>query len=278
MAPAGEMWAGGATDGVVSRTVRDTALGLDVLAGPEPGDPSLAPPLARALLDEVGADPGRLGIGACDELPHATTAPACRDAVRAAADLLASLGHVVEPGRPEAMASNDFMYDYIRVIRASLVAEMRDLEAVIGRRWAPDDVEAGTWVNHERGLKISAPDYLASRERLHAFTRAMLTWWEGHDLLLTPTVGIAPPPLGHLVDGDERELVRRLAAVTPFVTQFNVTGQPAISLPLHRDAGGVPIGVQLVAAPGREDLLVRVASQLEAAAPGEHHRPVISAA
>jgi amidase len=107
----------------------------------------------------------------------------------------------------------------------------------------------------------------------------MLSWWSaGMDVLVTPTVGTPPPPLGHLVDGPERELVRRLAAVTPFVTQFNVTGQPAISLPLHRSADGLPIGVQLVAAPGREDLLLRVAAQLEEAAPWAEDRPQVSAA
>ncbi|MPY94610.1 MAG: amidase, partial [Acidimicrobiia bacterium] len=98
MAPAGEMWAGGATDGVLSRTVRDTAAGLDVLSGPELGDPTPAPPLPRPLLDEVGADPGRLRVGVCDELPYATTDPACQEAARAAADLLASLGHEVDQG------------------------------------------------------------------------------------------------------------------------------------------------------------------------------------
>ncbi|MPY95684.1 MAG: amidase, partial [Acidimicrobiia bacterium] len=217
--------------------------------------------------------------GVCDELPYATTDPACQEAARAAADLLASLGHEVDQGHPEPMDRLDFMYDYIRVIRASLVAEMRDLVPAIGRPWAADDVEDGTWVNYQRGLKISAPDYLASRERLHAFTRAMLAWWQGgHDILVTPTVATPPPALGHLVEGDERELTRRLAAVTPFVPQFNVTGQPAISLPLHWDDDGLPIGVQLVAAPGREDLLVRLASQLEAAAPWHHRQPQLTCA
>jgi amidase len=277
VAPAGELWAGGVTDGVVSRTVRDTAAALDVLAGPVPGDPYVAPPLTRPLLEEVGSEPGPLRIGVCADLPYTDVHADCREAARRAADLVVSLGHRVDDERPGPMERMDFMYDYIRVIRASLVAELRDLEAVIGRRWAEDDVEPGTWINYQRGLKISAPDYLASRERLHAFTREMLAWWDGeaggYDVLLTPTVGTPPPPLGYLVEGDERELTRRLAEVTPFVTQFNVTGQPAVSLPLHWNAGGLPIGVQFVAAPGREDLLVRLASQLEAAAPWSHRHP-----
>jgi amidase len=277
MAPLGELWAGGVTDGVVSRTVRDSALALDVLAGPEPGDPYPAPHHGGRWVDEVRPEPGSLRIGLCDELPFQPAHPACREAVRRTGELLDSLGHVVHRGQPAAMESNDFMYDYIRVIRASLAMALDGLTAVLGRSWRADDMEPGTWINHQRGLKIGAPDYLAARERLHAFTRRVVSWWDGNDILLTPTVGTPPPPVGHLVDGDERELVRRLAQVTPFVTLFNVTGQPAISLPLHWSDDGLPIGVQLVAAPGREDVLLRLAAQLEAAAPWDHRRPEVFA-
>jgi Asp-tRNA(Asn)/Glu-tRNA(Gln) amidotransferase A subunit family amidase len=273
-APSGENWAGGVTDGVVSRTVRDSALGLDVLAGPEPGDPYASWPHEGSWLAEVGRQPGRLRVGLCDEVAFAGSVDECRQAVGHTGQLLESLGHHVERAYPAAMDSNDFMYDYIRVIRASLTATLADLSAaVIGRPWRPEDVEAGTWTNHQRGTKISAADYVASRERLTAFTRSMVPWWEEHDLLATPTVATTPPPLGHLVHGDERELTRRLAAVTVFVTQFNVTGQPAITLPLHWTAAGLPVGVQLVAAPGREDILLRVGAQLEAAAPWHHRYP-----
>ena len=268
-APAGELWAGGVTDGVVSRTVADTALALDVLAGPEPGDPyraELAP--GEGWLAEVGRDPGSLRIGLCTALPYATTNPLCVEAAQAAAQLLESLGHNVEVSHPEVLDHLDYMYDYIRVIRVSLAAAMRSLGDTIGRAFTADDVEPGTWINFQRGLKVSAADYVASRERLHRFTRHTIDWWEdGHDLLLTPTLGTPPPSVGWLVDGDERELTARLSAVTPFMPQFNVTGQPAISVPLHWTEASLPIGVQLVAAPGREDMLLRIAGQLEAAAP-----------
>ena len=281
-APAGEAWAGGVTDGMVARTVADAALGLDVLAGPEPGDAYRAAVDAPAggWLAQVGADPGRLRIGLCTSLPYVETDPVCVEAAEAAARLLASLGHTVEPGHPAAMDHLDYMYDYIRVIRVSLTATMNGLAAELGRPFTEADVEPGTWLNAQRGARVSGADYAASRERLNRFTRDMVGWWRspdgfdrdggdrrGFDLLLTPTLGVEPPPTGWLVDSPERELTARLARVTPFLPQFNVTGQPAVSLPLHRTAAGLPIGVQLVAAPGREDVLVRLAAQLEQAAP-----------
>jgi amidase len=248
-----------------------------VLAGPEPGDPYLPPPTQQhSYLDEVGRDPGTLHIGVVTSLPFAETDPDCVAAVEAAAATLSSLGHRVARGHPEAMDRNDYMYDFIRVIRVSLVTELAMFEAGLGRRFTGDDVEEGTWINCERGSKVSGPDYVSSRDRLHVFTRNMLSWWhDGNDLLLTPTVAIPPPPVGYLVDGDERTLTGRLAGVTPFLPQFNVTGQPAITLPLGASTGGLPIGVQLVAAPGREDLLIRVASQLEQVVPWIDRRPAV---
>lgn len=289
-APAGEGWGGGTTDGAVALTVRDAALALDVLAGPEPGDPYVPahPAPTAEYVAEVGQDPGRLRIGVSSTLSFADIDPLCTLACEAAAGVLDNLGHRIEPGLPEAMASNDYMYDYIRVIRTSATATLRSYESVLGRPWAQDDVEPVAWINYQRGAKISAPDYMASRERLHLFTRRMVSWWnaepgigDGFDLLLTPTLGVIPPPVGFLVEGDERTLTKRLARVTPYLPQFNVTGQPAISIPLGTPEGmspeGLPIGIQLVAAPGREDVLLRVAAQMEHAAPWAQRRPSVHA-
>ena len=290
-APAGEAWGGGTTDGAVTLTVRDAALALDVLAGPEPGDPYVpahrAPP--AGYVAEVGQDPGELRIGVSSTIPFEDTDPLCTQATEAAAGLLDGLGHRVETARPEPMATNDYMYDYVRIMRASATATLRSLEGVLGRPWAEDDVEPVAWINYQRGAKISAPDVLASRERLHQFTRRIVQWWnevpgqgDGFDLLLTPTLGVVPPRVGHLVEGDERTLTRRLAKVTPYLPQFNVSGQPAISVPLGTPEGmspeGLPIGIQLVAAPGREDVLLRVAAQMEQAAPWSQRRPPVHAA
>ena len=290
-APAGEGWGGGTTDGAVALSVRDAALALDVLAGAEPGDPYVPahPAPAAGYVAEVGQHPGELRIGVSSTIPFEVTDPLCTQAAEAAAGLLDSLGHRVEPALPQPMATNDYMYDYVRIMRASATATLRSLEGVLGRPWTEDDVEPVSWINYQRGTKISAPDLLASRERLHLFTRKLVSWWnpqpgqgDGFDLLLTPTLGVVPPPVGYLVEGDERTLTKRLAKVTPYLPQFNVSGQPAISVPLGTPEGmspeGLPIGVQLVAAPGREDVLLRVAAQMEQAAPWDDRRPPVHAA
>lgn len=274
-APAGEPWAGGIADGVVSRTVADSALALDVLAGHEPGDPYWVPAPPRPFVELATEDPGSLRIGVCDSVSYAETHDECRAAVADAAKLLSSLGHQLDGEYPTSFASLDYLYDYIRIIRVSLVDELAPFVQALGRPFTADDVEEGTWINYQRGRQVSASDYVASREALHRYTRTMVGWWAdtGHDLLLTPTVAVPPPPTGHLVDGDERTLTKRLVPITAFTPQFNVTGQPAISLPLGWSSDGLPIGIQLVAAPGREDLLLQVATQLEQAAPWSNRRP-----
>ena len=161
------------------------------------------------------------------------------------------------------------------MIRASAAAGLDALAEAFGRPVTADDVEEGTWITAQRGRKISAPDYVASLARIHMFSRSIVAWWHDVDLLVTPTVARIPPPVGHLVEGDLKQRTSRLAEITPYVTLFNVTGQPAISLPLHWTPDGVPIGVQLVAAPDREDVLLRVAAQLEAAAPWIDREPVL---
>jgi amidase len=174
------------------------------------------------------------------------------------------------------MESMDFMNDYVRVIRASAAAGLDALAEVFGRPVTADDVEEGTWITAERGRKISAPDYVASLGRIHTASRAIVAWWNDVDVLVTPTVARIPPPVGYLVEGDLKQRTSRLAEITPYVTLFNVTGQPAISLPLHWTPDGVPVGVQLVAGPGREDVLLRVAAQLETAAPWAEQEPVLA--
>lgn len=275
-APMGELWAGGITDGVVTRTVADTALALDVLAGPEPGDLHIAPPLDAGFRQQLDIEPGPLRIGVCTNVPYAETHPDCEAATVAAAQLLDQLGHRIDDEQPEAMAELDYLRHYMRTVRVSLVAELAMFEPALGRPFTEADVEPGTWINQQRGRKVSAVDYVDSRDRLIAYSRRLIGWWhDGHDLLLTPTVAVPPPPVGHLIDGDERTLSERLIPITAFTPQFNVSGQPAISLPLGQSSDGLPIGVQLVAAPGREDLLLQVASQLEQAAPWHHRRPQI---
>ncbi len=273
----GEAWAGSTIDGALARTVRDAAGVLDVISNPMPGDPYYAPPLPGPLAREVGADPGRLRVGVLDRpgVDGYLDDPECRAAVARAAALLESLGHHVEESAPAAMLEQEFLRHFINIIAADTEATMQAFEFLLGRRIGEDEIEPRNAAHRRAGQALSAPAYLGSRAWLGMWTRRMADWWTGHDLLLTPTLGAPPPELGWFTaDGPEQE-ERRIASFIPYTAQFNMTGQPAISLPLHWTPGGLPVGVQLVAAYGREDLLVRVASQLEQAAPwADRHPPV----
>lgn len=272
MAPdVGEGWAGYSTDGAVTRSVRDAAAVLDVMAGYEPGDPYMAPPFTRHLRDEVGLPPGRLRIGLLSgaELDGRVHAECIAAAERTAA-LLVAEGHHVEASAPAALADPGFSERFLTVIAAHTALDMKVLEEILGRAATTDDLEHDNLRFGEMGRAVSAVDYLSCLDAQHRWCREMLSWWHpadgshGFDLLLTPVIAQPPPPIGYLSGPGGGS---RVSEFLLFTAQFNVTGQPAISLPMHRSADGLPIGVQLVAAYGREDVLVRVAAQLEAASP-----------
>ncbi|MGH7823018.1 MAG: amidase family protein, partial [Candidatus Binatia bacterium] len=154
------------------------------------------------------------------------------------------------------------------------------LGQMLGRPVEPTEVEAYTWRFVEDGRKVSAAEYIGAMDLLHAWARRMASWWaEGHDLLVTPTLAAPPPRLGELggPGGDPLQRWQRNLEVIPYTPAMNVTGQPAISLPLHWSAQGLPVGVHLIGAYGREDLLFRVAAQLEQASPWATRKPPISA-
>jgi amidase len=273
----GEAWAGSTIDGALARTVRDAAGVLDVISKPMPGDPYYAPPLPRPLAQEVGADPGRLRIGVLDRpgVDGYLDDPECRAAVASAAALLESLGHHVEPSAPAAMLEQEFLRHFVNIIAADTEAMLQTFEMLLGRPIGEDEIEPRNAAHRRAGTALGAVPYLQSRAWLGMWTRQMADWWTGHDLLLTPTVGAPPPELGWFTAAGPEQEEARIASFMPYTAQFNMTGQPAISLPLHWTPGGLPVGVQLVAAYGREDLLVRVASQLEEAAPwADRHPPV----
>ncbi|MEY2552859.1 MAG: amidase [Ilumatobacteraceae bacterium] len=276
----GESWAGATIDGCVTRSVRDTAAVLDAITGYEPGDPYIAPPFARPLVDEVGADPGKLRIGVLDRSPEVPAHPDCVAAVAAAAALLASLGHHVEDSSPAAFHDPGFPDRFVTIVSANTAHDLRVLEGILGRPLTEGDLEPDNEFFGAMGSSLSATDYLVTVTAQHMWTRQMLSWWHpadgtvGHDLLLTPVIATPPPPIGYLTGPEGGMRVRELLQ---FTAQFNVTGQPAISLPLHWTADGLPVGVQLVAAYGREDVLVRIAAQLEAAQPWASRRPPVTA-
>jgi amidase len=277
----GERWAGCSAEGFVTRSVRDSAALLDVTAGPMPGDPYFAPPPQHPFAQVLEAAPGRLRIGLMRRAPRQSPLhPDCREAVGAAAALLESLGHDVEEAHPPALDDPAALESYIAVVSSSVARALDAWGQKIGREIVEQDVEPLTWVLARVGRERPAPDYIAAVERNHAHGRSLASWWEeGFDLLLTPTCAEPPPLLGSFAAPPDDPLAGYLRAEPfgAFTMQFNISGQPAISLPLHWNEEGLPIGIQLVAAYGREDLLIRVASQLEKAEPWRARLPPLHA-
>jgi amidase len=267
----GERWAGFSSEGFVTRSVRDTAALLDVVAGPMPGDPYAATPPARPYLDEVGVDPGRLRLGFMRRAPREGEIDAeCVMAVEAAARLLAGLGHEVEESHPPALDDPEAVRGFLTVVSANIAYALGATGRKLGRTLGEGDVEPLTWAVAESGRAISAADYVAALVANHAHTRQLASWWEaGFDVLVTPTCAAPPPPLGHFAGEPDNPLAGYLRAAPygAFTMQFNLSGQPAVSLPLHWTPEELPVGVQLVAASGREDLLIQLAAQLEQAQP-----------
>jgi amidase len=247
------------TTGPLARTTLDAAAYLDVVSGYEWGDPFPAPEPERPFADEIGADPGRLRIALTSTPPLETDVdPACVAAVRDAAELLASLGHEVQEAKPD-WGGPQLMDDFLPVWQA------------VPALYPIPDVAVLTPLNRwflERAASTSSPEYAAAIGRLQLRARRLTALWSSFYLLLTPALAMLPAPLGWDTEPDDpREQFDRAARFTPFTAAFNVTGQPAVSLPLHWTEAGLPVGVHLVGAPFGEALLLRVSAQLEAARP-----------
>jgi amidase len=249
----------------VSRTVADAASYLDVVSGYEWGDPFPAPPPERPFADEVAGDPGRLRVAVTTVSPLGTDVdPVCVGAAYDAAELLASLGHEVVEAEPD-WGGDGLMDDFLPVWSA------------IPALYPVPDTSVLTPLNQwflEVAAATTAPAYAGAIGRLQLRARRIAALWAEHDLLLTPALARPPVPVGWDTEPDDpREQFDRAAEFTPFTAAFNVTGQPAVSLPLHWTDDGLPIGVQLVGPPFGEALLLRVSAQLEAARPWADRRP-----
>ncbi len=262
----------------VSRSVRDTAGLLDAVRGPGVGDTVIAPPPTRPYVDEVGADPGRLRIGLLDSHPRGGPLhDDCVTAVRGAASLLEGLGHDVEPGFPATLADASFTQRFMAIWATMMAIGLDGYAAMLGRELREDEVEPVNWAQAEFSKQLSAVDFARAQVAVAEYRRATQQWWaDGWDLLLTPTLAEPPLEIGALdpKPGDPMAGMRRAAEFVPFTPPFNTSGQPAINVPLHWNDDGLPIGVQLVAAYGREDVLIQVAGQLEAASPWADRRPL----
>lgn len=278
----GDLGGGLVCELAVTRSVRDTAVLLDAVAGLSPGDPYAAPDPLRPYREDLTRDPGRLRIGLQSDAfgGSVTTHPDCVEAAEAAGRLLESLGHAVTPSRVTALDDPAFTDNFITMWAAFNAHNVDHYwSSRLGRPIVAEDVEPLTWALAEVGRSFSAAQYLESREWLQRNARGVAGWFNGgFDLLLTPTLAEPPPKLGEFDSPADNPLAGlfRAAALVPFTPPFNVSGQPAISLPLHWNDAGLPIGVQLVAPLGREDLLISVAAQLEQAQPWAHRIPPVS--
>jgi amidase len=265
-------------DGVLTRTVAESAAVLDVLAGPETGDATWAPPPPEPFAVSAAAHPQRLRIALA-------TVPPLRDAVvhepglravRDTAELLESLGHVVEEVAPP-WQDDDLLSLFTVEFAAAVSAAIAYAAARTGREPAADDVEPLSWLVYQIAKATSSIDALMARQRLQAVARAVISALAPYDALLLPMLAEPPVPIGEIdtTAAEPMQAFVRAGQFTPFSALFNVSGQPAISLPLY-ESQGLPLAVQLVARPAQEGALLALSAQLEAARPWTQRRPGVS--
>lgn len=273
--PESDCVSGLAVEGFLTRTVRDTAAALDVVSGRRPGDPYHSPK-RRPFMEELDADPGRLKIGllAHDPTGLIKVDPECAMAAQRTARVLSDLGHDVTEGYPKVLDRGPWLEPFFACLAVIMRRELDWLEKEIGRPLSSNEVEADTWEFAERGRAVTGVEYAAGVDALRDHQREIESWWEtdGWDLLITPTMPVLTPRIGSIAPSSE-DPTASFAAFCHFLNVFNTSGQPAISLPLHWDRDGMPVGVQLAGAHGRDDLLIRVACQLEQAMPWAERRP-----
>jgi amidase/6-aminohexanoate-cyclic-dimer hydrolase len=271
----GEGWSGLACGHALTRSVRDSAALLDASSGPAPGDPYWAPPPARPFLQEVGAKPGKLRIALMKKPITGTPVHAeCVKGVEAAARLCEELGHRVE----EAMPDFDFVglrWAMGVIISANLRNGLDARLDALKRTQREDDVERITALWAEQGRRHTARDYARALVIVHGVGRRFGEFFRKHDLLLSPVVADPPLPLGatDMTSNDLDAYNERLFRLIPFTPQFNVSGGPAVSIPLYWTPDGLPVGIQFGADFGNEAVLFRLAAQLEQAQPWKDKRP-----
>src|SRR5947209_17828509 len=279
MAPyLGEGLGGLSAEHAVTLTVPDSAALLDATCGPGAGDPYAAPPPARPFRDEVGAAPGTLRIAWTSQAPNGAKIEA--ESLRVlgeAARLCAELGHRVEQADP-AIDRAAVVPTFLTLASANTVVTLAS-HPTKGRAARADEVEKVTWATAKLGEKVSGADYVSATQAAHRLGRQMAAFHGDWDVLLTPGLATVPVKLGwiDMMMGDVDEYWRRVFAFSPFTVWFNLTGQPAMMLPLGRSQAGLPVAVQIVARYGDEATLFRLAAQLEAARPCFERKPALAA-
>jgi amidase len=272
----GEYWGPLTHEFVLTRSVRDAALALDAVSGAALGDPYTAPPPARAYTAEIGADPGRLRIGLRTRTrAGAESAPDCVRAVEDTGRLLESLGHHVERvDLPALDVPVDAAFGIVMCI--AVARDLARWSERTGETIGPDDIEPGNRFLGDVGAQMTGVDYVRAIEDMQRWTRGVAAWWNDFDVLVTPTSPEPPVLLGELAPANADPAVsQRMGDLVSFTSPFDITGQPAISLPLHWNDDNLPIGVQFAGAYGREDVLLHLSAQLEGAAPWHDRHPTL---
>ncbi|HEY2601728.1 MAG TPA: amidase [Thermoleophilaceae bacterium] len=266
------------TDGMLTRTVEDCARTLDVMAGYELGDATWAPPPDEPFVTAIGRDPDRLRIGLVTRPPiDAPIDPVCMQATRDAAELLARLGHeVVEVDPPWGREADAHLLALFTVLYAANIALGVAFGGLVtGREPQPEHMERLTWEMFQQGLRQNSVEYMGALSRLQSYTRELIGFMADVDLLMTPALAQRPLEIGDIKpDGDDPfGEFARTGRFTPFTAVFNVTGQPAISLPLFQADDGMPAAVQFAGKPLGEAKLLTLAAQLEAELQWARRRP-----
>ena len=277
---AGEGWAGMATEGFLTRSVRDTALLLDIVCGPDLGAPYMAPPMPMSFMQSLEKKTGPLRVALCETtltgLPiHAD----CRAAVQDAAQLLEGMGHHVFPARPEA-DTEAMMIAWTKIVACGTASWVRRALAKKGRDLRQGDIEGVARGAVAYAQQISGADYLDAVETVHAYGRQMAAFFETCDILLTPTLAEPPAAIGRFAHDTEDYVGYRIGpegvfAYSPYTAAFNATGQPAVSVPLFWNDEGLPIGVHLAGRFGEDTRLMSLCAEIERHRPWFHRLPAV---
>ncbi|MDQ0513209.1 amidase [Ancylobacter amanitiformis] len=277
----GEGWAGMAIDGFLTRSVRDTAVLLDITQGPDLGAPYVAPPLEDSYRAALERRDSPLHIAfTTTTLTGEPIAPECRVAVEEAARLLESLGHRLEEKRPTADTSG-MMAAWTKIVGCGTALSVESAVRRRGRPLGDDEIESVARTAIDYARTVSGADYLEAINKVHAYGREMAAFFQPYDILLTATLAEPPAKLGRFDHVGKDYVDYRMGrdgvfAYSPFTAAFNASGQPAASLPLHWTEAGLPVGVHLAAAFGRDELLIGLCARIEEAAPWAGRRPPVS--
>jgi amidase/6-aminohexanoate-cyclic-dimer hydrolase len=274
----GEGWGGFSCGHVLSISVRDSAAMLDAIQGPEPSSPYVAPPPERPFAQEVGRDPGKLRIAFTDKSPYGDAIdPEIAAAVRDVAKMLTGLGHHVEERAPSLPADPAVVMSTI--VAANTALTVRMAEQRFGREMTSNDFEILTLASAHNAQKQTAIDYVSAQLSAFQILRSLATFFEGCDVFLSPTLCTPPLKIGELntMSDDLSHIAPILRRYMPGTSMFNMSGQPAMSVPLAWNAAGLPLGMMFATRLGDEATLLRLAAQLEQARPWKDRRPPVCA-